>query len=576
MPHQPNAVNFMKRFFPIIIGILAGTLASGTMIYLDNSPVAFGEDNVSGWENYQAWTEENLSWKTIFSNKATPGKNLYKFVGSNLIVKPESEAIKTIASIYNLTPQEAEAAVNGSIAVLFNNTATPDNLSTEQAYKMQSDIMADYQSLKELFDIQQEIDTSVLPTEMFANGDLQDSGFDLIYDLNVMEKILFDSVTDVTSGRPLPSSQGALKSFIDAAPPVKIEPKAPASDGNKVAIKSSGPPGSAAQKAEIQVGDDIIEAPVLDEDVCPEDNAFADSLDKFDKENPPGSEHNPSGKSGGDAGKPSQGDGSSADSSSDKDKDSASKVAPAPKANYGGGFCGEIPDDPSSPEFATLGGADNPAAAAGAMGFSVKVALCLTVELVKEKAVATGTTNCIRCEVDKINEAFNKTLSHSLIPNKTTGNIFESATCKKSFGTHISFKFHLVANPLPASPADDLIFGKNILAEWNKFVDRYKPYGFGKWEADTTEQFALTYLPLDITTDALVLSMEKSKADNIAKVKNDIMALEVADEGTNMTLFSGPVLDHMREMTAFFKIYKNVFIDTVTVCSDTRDKKTLP
>ncbi|MDD3862177.1 MAG: hypothetical protein PHP74_04820 [Candidatus Gracilibacteria bacterium] len=546
----------MKRFFPIIIGILAGTLSSGMIIYLNNNPVAFGEDNVSGWENYQAWTEENLSWKTIFSNISTPGKNLYKFVGANLIVKPESEAIKAVASIYNLTPQETEAAVNGSIAVLFNNTSTPDNLSLEQAYKMQSDIMADYQSLKELFDIQQEIDTSVLPTEMFANGDLQDSGFDLIYDLNVMEKILFDSVTDVTSGKPLSSSQGALKSFMDAVPVAKAP--SPVIE-NKITIEN--------KKAEIKVGDGVVEAPVLDEDVCPEDSVLDDSLDKFDKQNPPGSKNNPS--------PPASTGGTSDLSPLNDNKDSTSKVVPAKKAPTGGGFCGEIPDDPASPEFATLGGSEGPVAAAGAMGFSVKVALCLTVELVKEKAISSSSTSCVRCEVDKINEAFNKTLSHSMIPNKTTGNIFESATCKKSFGTHISFKVHLLPTPIPASPADDLIFGKNILAEWNKFVDRYKPFGGSKWDPDITEKFALTYPPVDITTDALVLSMEKSKADNIAKVKNDIMTLEIADEGTNMTLFSGPALDHMKEMTAFFKIYKNVFIDTITVCSDTRDKETL-
>lgn len=568
----------MKKFLPIIIGLIAGVITSGIMIYADSRPVAFGEDGTNGWEDYQAWNEENLSWKNIFSKTSTPGKDLYKFVGWNLIKSPEDEAIKVVASIYGLTPQEASQAVKGSITVLFNNTSTPKHMSTEDAYKMQADIIADYESYKELFDIQQEIDTSVTPTEMFANGDLLDSGFDLIYDLDVMEKILFDGVTNVTSGKPLPDSGSNLKSFLDAA-------EQPTSTGNKKvtikdkAVDPADVSSEPSKQIEIKIGDQVLEADIV-EDVCPDNNTLADSLGKFDKENPPGSKNNPD---TGSKDKPASGANNSPESDNPSDKPTPvenynpeSKLTPAPEAKPSGGFCGETTVAPGAPEFSSLGGAANSEGSPLSMGFSVNVALCIKIEIIKTAATASETANCIQCEIVTMNGALNEMLGHSMIPNKTTGNIMESATCKKSFRNALDLKVLLVPNALPADPADDLIFGKNIFAEWNKFVDRYKPQGNSKWDKDTAEEFAFTYVNSSTSSDKLVLSIEKSKADNLAKLESDIKAMNIADEATNMTLSSDPILDHMREMTAYFKAYKNMFDLVATkTCPTVLSKKTI-
>ncbi|MFA7685530.1 MAG: hypothetical protein WCX95_01880 [Candidatus Gracilibacteria bacterium] len=569
----------MKKFLPIIIGFFAGMVSSGMMIYLDKNPVAFGEDPVSGWEDYQAWNGENLSWKSIFSNNATPGKDLYEFVGSNLILKPDIEAVKVIANIYHLTEQEADAAVKGSITVLFNNTATPKHMTTEQAYKMQRDIKDDYESYKELFDIQQEIDTSVAPTEMFANGDLQDSGFDLIYDLNVMEKILFNNVTEVTIGKPLTEDEGNIKSFLDAMPPTpKDNQKStiPESGTNVVTVKDTlDAGGNPAKKAEIKIADKVLEADVV-EDVCPSNNTLADSLGKFDEQNPPGSKNNPAGGANNGNGDPNGNaagaNGGNNNQNGQNPNGEGQGVKAATPSDFGGGFCGEAPDNPDAPAFMSLGDGGGLVAGASDLGFSVKVALCIKVELIKEKAVATSETSCIQCEINKINEAFNKTLSHSLIPNKATGNIMESATCKESYGTLLDFKVHLVPNPMPAKPEDDLILGKNIIDEWNKFVERYKPYGYGKWDRDTTDDYALNYLPPDTSSDELFLSMEATKAANLAQAKTDIAAMEIADEGTNMMLFSTPVLAQMKEMAGYFKVYRGMYLQTVDVCKGIQNK----
>lgn len=162
-----------------------------------------------------------------------------------------------------------------------------------------------------------------------------------------------------------------------------------------------------------------------------------------------------------------------------------------------------------------------------------------------------------------------------MIPNKATGNIMESATCKRAYQILPDFNVHLVANPLPAEPADDLILGKNIISEWNKFVERYKPFGYGKWDRDTTDDYALYYVPPGTSSDELVLSMEATKASNLAKADDNLTAMEIADEGTNMMLFSTPVLAQMREMKGYFESYKVMFDDTVSVCKNIKNKPSL-
>ncbi|MFA6917882.1 MAG: hypothetical protein WC285_03555, partial [Candidatus Gracilibacteria bacterium] len=340
----------MKRFSSLTIGIFIGISASCVMIYLDQRPIAFGEEGVSTWENFQAWNEENLSWRSVFSSLATPGKDLYKFVGSNLVVKPKKEATKVIAQKYHLTEQEADKAINGSITVLFNNTATPEKMTTEQAYKMQKDIMNDYDSFSELFDIQQEIDTAVSPTEMFSNGDLQDSGFDLIYDLDVIERILFTDVTEVTLGRPLTEDEGNLKSFMDAlpvSPNVKAVPSP--SGSSRVTITDTA--------AEIQIGDQSLALDISPQDICPTDNVLDNTLNTFDEQNPP----DPDGGGPGHSGGGGAGSRASAGSESDTSDEEVPPLAPAESGDWRSKFCGEFSGSPTAPELVSLGGEMGPA-----------------------------------------------------------------------------------------------------------------------------------------------------------------------------------------------------------------------
>jgi hypothetical protein len=123
---------------------------------------------------------------------------------------------------------------------------------------------------------------------------------------------------------------------------------------------------------------------------------------------------------------------------------------------------------------------------------------------------------------------------------------------------------HLVGNPLPAEAADDVMFGKSAVSEWNKFVEASKPYGFSKFSDDASQDFALNYVPANIGRDELVTNLEAMTAINTAKAMKDMQANAIADQGTNMMLFSDPILSQMNEMKGYFEMYKNNYEDIVT------------
>jgi hypothetical protein len=552
------------------------------MIYIDRSPTAYGETASEGWDSYRAWSEENSSWKSIFSNTSTPGKNLYKFMGKKLVVSPGNKAISVIASNYHLTDNEALSAVKGDISVLFNNSPNMRRLTTADAAKMQKQIQDDYTSYKELFDIQEEVDTSISPTEMFSNGDLEDSGFDLIYDLGVMEKILFGSPSVGASGQPLSEAEGNIASFLDTIPavdPATIPTVANANPGPVSITETTGTDanGKPKKQAEIKVGDKVLPTEIADADVCPTDNKLADASKNFDKNNP--TKPN-GGKPAGNGNDPSNGDGNAGDAGNqDNGAQTFTPENPIPPAKSDAkkiGFCGDVPANDASPAFASMDSEGGPAAGAGAFGFSVKVALCIKIEMIKEAAYDSSGSSCIKCEIEKINKALNSTLSQSMIPNKTTGNLMESATCKKSFGSLLDFKVHLVGSPLPAEPADDVIFGKNAIAEWNKFVEASKPYGFSKWDKSTAEEFALNYVGADITSDQLATDLSAIISANTAEAMKNIQANSIADEGMSMTLFSKPVLSQMNEMKGFFEMYKQNYEDVNSSIEKIKAKPCVP
>ena len=89
-----------------------------------------------------------------------------------------------------------------------------------------------YKEERELQHLQADIKAAVEPSEIFANGNLDDSGFDLINDLQIIEKLLFLKSNPIDVGKAYVAEEEE-----EAAPPVPAAP-APAPGGEEI---PSGP-----------------------------------------------------------------------------------------------------------------------------------------------------------------------------------------------------------------------------------------------------------------------------------------------------------------------------------------------
>ena len=625
--------NSMNKTFPIIIGSLIGaTMAAGMIVH--NGHTAYGEDEETPKEAEKTWVDAVASgnafeWQDIFT-PSSKGKGLYGLVYEKLLVSPQKDALADVAQGYGLTKDEAQAVVNGSITPIFNN---PDRksfkLTKEDAIKAAAALKEEFEFYQELYDIQMELDVAVKSSEMFANGDLNDSGFDLVHDLSIIEEILFQERTETTVGQPFDK---ALDSpYLPPDPSLTNEGNIydpGVSDIYNLNFDKSDIIGDSAKtdnndteviKAALEIGDTDVEVTLLEEDICPPDNKYADALGILDDKNLDSLGQSGDGNNNGTPGL-GDGDGDGGDGESGSPNALGDLGTPedledkldVPADEWLKSWCPALEGDSSSPGaygkagFASLSGSGesvkeiinkanlsnavdsakkiankaNISTGAGA-GYSsdqisAQIAICLNIELVWKKVSSYQPgDSCVMCEIEHINTAMGKTLDHTLSPNKATGNLMESAKCKDGYGEFIDMQFITIARPIPTPPNDDVVFGRNITEEWNKFITDYQPEKFSKLTIDGNpdntfdtqlERASATITP-GTTVLALVdkIALDKAKQEAAAKAKMD----EIADssDSKNIIVYAQTVLQNLKQMNAYFKGYNKLYDDIGTdVC----------
>lgn len=576
---HPINVNNMRKFLHVIFGVFIGTAISIAMIMLDVNKVAFSEEGPGWWNNMVAGSD-TMDWGDVLLpdslNPEAPS-DLYNLVYAKVNLQAEDDALKAIAGQYGLTTDEARAVADGSIAPLLNN---PDlkgaKLTNEDAAIIMAGLQADFQFLKELYQIQKEVEVSVNPGELFANNDLADSGFDLIYDLTVIEEILFLDTTAPSVGNPFSdqADEPYDPTLLDASTDEYLVSPTPVATVS-LALESE-------DEAVLTIGDSEVDVEILASDVCPADEALHDALDNFDDEQAEGEDDGAGdgdGAGGEDGGDDDGGEGD--DKDDDKDGEGASKIKPAPADTWIKEWCQGLSDGngadagaDASIDMKSLGGG-TPLVSAGAQaGFennaiSAQAAICLEVLFIKETVTSYYPgKSCVLCEVKKINEYLEKTLSHSLIPGKATGNLFESAKCKETQAAFFDMQIVTIPNPIPLPPNDDIIYGKNVFEEWNKFVDRYKPIGFGKFpppdveaqEPESSEDFqskqALKHAPSYASQEEIYARIQKNKAEKIAEALTEVEDYHASQDSTNVLEYSRNVIGQMKVMNEFFESFR--------------------
>ena len=583
----------MNKFFAVITGVIVGLIASFSLIFFNANEVAYGEDSGSWWNSFVAKADRaDFNWNSVLNpfGPSEQAKDLYNLIYEKLNRGAEKEALKELAAAYGLTTTEVQNVIGGSIQPIFNNPNRRGGTLTQQdAIKIMTKIQDSYALLTDLYQIQQEVDTATRPSEIFANDDLSDSGFDLIKDLSTIEEILFFEktpssigglysesltspynpvVSDVTLENYLSTYQGLTKL------PVIIE------NTDSDAGAKDGGSGSGSEKvAKINIGETEKSISVLSSDVCEEDNNLSSALNEYDKNvsgdnGASGSSNGVDGDSSG-AGGSSNGSGK-IDGSGGPEKPSNVKQAPA--ADWLSAWClgqDKAPEFPGGvPEVISLGGIGNTYLQDGTnpgngKPFSADTSLCLDIQLIKTQTSSYQPgQSCVQCEVDEINKYLDQTLSHSLIPNKATGNLMESAKCKDA-GTLFNMQFVTIWNPVPSPKNEDIIFGKNIFEEWNKFAKDYQPQVIGNIGFDVSERpEQSTNQLLKITAQNAPEGVSQSDLFNeVTNIKNkyqsqavyDVDKFRQANDATNVALYLQSLLGEIQEMNSLFKNYKNTF-----------------
>jgi|GEM_PF-1438696 len=608
----------MKKILSIIIGITCGIIISLMGIKLYQKNIAYGELN---WWNQAVAFGNFFDWKDVFG-PSSKGKDLYTLIYSKHFVIPEKNALSDIAKKYGMTTMEAKAVAGGSIIPIMNTPYNKSiNMTQERAMKIMQNVKDSYDILSEAYSLQQETDASIRPNEIFANNDLSDSGFDLIYDLSKIEEVLFVDVVNNTIGKPyvdalkspyLPTAEDAKnENYISGGPDLfsgyKIDlvdkNATPQGSGNGGNSGTDGNVDTKTGSATLPLGDKNVVADVLSKDVCAVTNPLASALDTFEKVTSTDANDQTSGGNSSspdkkiDSTTPDGGTGTKppGDTQPATKNTTQGDLVPAPKDNWADAWC---PEDPSvatggdsygglgttfgDSGFTSLGDVGNSllnnssstltGAGVGfsSKGFSAQASVCVTIKLIKKtlSSYYPG-KSCVLCEVKKINEVMKSTLSHSLVPNKVTGNLMESAKCKSAIGGSLfDMKFVVIKAPIPTPSGGDVILGKNIFESWKKFVDRYQPLLFNYLQVDTVSKFQLENAPPSSTQDKLFNDIQKELAISSAEAKKELSTMEAAESATNTAIYAQALIKELDFMTQTFGNYKDLLEKTNNVCQE--------
>lgn len=254
--------------------------------FVDNSQVAHGEVNI--FDEFTAYGNF-VDWNEIFTASSS-GHDLYFLVHDKLTAFPKNDALREVAQKYGLTTDEAKQVIDGSVTPIFNNPARRSaQLTLEDAYILVENLQEDFNEIHEILLLSQEVDVLISPSEIFTNGSLSDSGFDLVYDLSVIEEILFVETEQTTVGDPygdalsspyLPTDYDQqLENYVGTE-----------GDGDILSMSFGLEVSEDGDEATFNIGDEAVSVDVLEEDVCPSDNSLLDALNEYEANNAGGEE----------------------------------------------------------------------------------------------------------------------------------------------------------------------------------------------------------------------------------------------------------------------------------------------
>ena len=443
-----------------------------------------------------------LDWGTSFgaTDPAKVGQNLYLIVYKSTQSDTLSDAIIATAAQYGMPPERMSLILGGDISPILERSPL---MRFDSAVSIYNQMVETYNDKKDSLLLAATMKAKVEPNEMFADGDLANSGFDLINDLNNIEIILFKKNDLVTFG-------GTFDSSSEEETATSTSPTAtPTTTGDLPVDLSGTSNGGQKGKGANKGGSD--KTPPIDPFGSQEEDKSQALLGSI----------NPSQCFAGD-----KIDRALADFSEEAAKNSKLKFRPITKIDGGpkgptngtkntGGGSGTSPDVGIPTPADTVPPAAPPLQAAPPGDYTSPPLcddiVCISLEFVMKPAVASfsKTDNCIQCHVQYIVDGMQKTISHSLIPAKASGNLGESGLCKNAAGTalgSVGMNINIAIVPMVTPAKDDLVTLGNITDEWASYAAKNGAWNYGEKERRRLEALKINK-PVD--TSAIPDTIER-------------------------------------------------------------------
>lgn len=375
------------------------------------------------------------------------GKDLYKGILTRIQDQSTQLAIERTLAQRNLSKEELLILIPGSnIGGLLSKPSPKENLTPAQVEERRAELQRFFEEERELAELEVRTKMEVEPTEIFANGDESDSEFDLLTDLEIIETILFGRTETAFGSRPGGARPGSrlVGPGVGRSEAGSVRREVARSDTSAVSARGD----RASQTSLIIPASQVQAIPEESAPLCAINASFHNAVvqararEKQKNQIPV---------------EPSVG----------REARETSRRPLAGGTGDAGASTGKIASQPITPEPPLDWSRSRPCDGI----------FCLTFEAVyKKRSSYTASENCIACHFEKMNDSFNQTLSHNVVPSKVTGNLLEAPKCKIAAGLslfNIDFRPILLSQPILTPPNDDLIVKGDFIKNAELFFEKY-------------------------------------------------------------------------------------------------------
>lgn len=536
--------------------------------------------------------DPNADWGDTFGedDEEDVGQNLYALIYGKIEHEPEQTANTNVAGRYGLNRGEMVRLLNGDYSTLVERKPT---IRQEELIVKIQEIQNEHRTEVALQQLRANVKSAVESSEIFANDDLGDSGFDLIHDLRRIEELLFLQTAPIDIGQSYVSADGGFAPIGQAITPGGNTPPAGSVGSQSSALVGAGggtgtgensSPGLNVTAAEYSAASattdssayaDGTERHGVNPNSCFAANLYDDALTDFAK------------KASGDA---NYKDGTLRPLSAEGSQFSDSTTSDQSQTGDNQNIIAVGPGEDPLPRAVQV---QPPALAAAAGDWSGEEfcdgVICLEVNFVTKPATSSfqNSDNCIACHAQKIQDVLKKTISYSLVPSKAPGNILEGAQCKKASAdafSNVNMEIYAVLLPIPTPAHNNLIAASDYQEDYFGFCQNsFFPFDVCKrnpaQDNRTPEQIIADaiaeYQPAPLLTEQAtkkVLSQirEGASQEEVTQRIQEVIrtytiqqntAVEVYATGKNADekiLLYGPLASEMSQMNYYFASMRDI------------------